>query len=265
MSETFRCEDKETLVAYLYGDISPDQVREVERHLRTCEPCTEEIGALQMVRQDLESWVPPVPDLNFSIIRQPAAAPQPAAVLRPQRWSTFRTVPVWAQAVAAMLVVGVSAAIANVQVRYSADGLMVTTGWMSPAAPAAAATREPAASKEEWRPALVSLEQSLRTELAQMKRTGDTTAIASRTSDAADTAAVLRRVQTMLDASEQRQREQTRLMLTQLSRDVDMQRRADLMRINQGFGTLQGRTFKNEAGQAEMMNLLRRVSVQPVP
>ena len=33
----------------------------------------------------------------------------------------------------------------------------------------------------------------------------------------------------------------------------------------EGFGTLQGRTFKNEAGQAEMMNLLRRVSVQPVP
>ena len=89
--------------------------------------------------------------------------------------------------------------------------------------------------------------------------------MAARSSDTADTAAVLRRVQAMVDASEQRQREQTGLMLTQLSRDVDMQRRADLMRINQGFGTLQGRTFKNEAGQAEMMNLLRRVSVQPVP
>ena len=54
-------------------------------------------------------------------------------------------------------------------------------------------------------------------------------------------------------------------MLTQLSRDVDMQRRADLMRIDRASDTLQGRTFKNEAGQQEMINLLRRVSVQPVP
>ena len=132
MSETFRCDDKETLVAYLYGEVGPDQAREVERHLRTCEPCSEEIGSLQMVRQDLESWVPPVPALDFAIARQPA--PPPAAVLRPPRWSAVPTLPAWAQAVAALLVVGVSAGIANVQVRYGSDGVVVTTGWMSPAA-----------------------------------------------------------------------------------------------------------------------------------
>jgi hypothetical protein len=78
-----------------------------------------------------------------------------------------------------------------------------------------------------------------------------------------DANALLRRVQGLIDASEGRQRQEMALRLTQLMSDMDLQRRADLMRINQSFGTLQGRTIKNEAGQAEMMNILRRVSVQP--
>jgi hypothetical protein len=119
-------------------------------------------------------------------------------------------------------------------------------------------------ARDEWRPALVALEQTLRTEMAQMKRTPEASAVSAR-SEPVDSTAIMRRVQSMLDASERRQREDASLMLTQFTRDVDMQRRADLMRINQTFGALQGRTFKTEAGQAEMMNLLRRVSVQPVP
>jgi anti-sigma factor RsiW len=46
MSEVFRCEDKETLVAYLYGDIEVAVRREVERHLRTCSACTREVEGL---------------------------------------------------------------------------------------------------------------------------------------------------------------------------------------------------------------------------
>ena len=64
MSETFYCDDKETLVAYLYGEIDPVLTREVERHLESCAACTEDVTSLQAVRQDLESWVPPMPDLG---------------------------------------------------------------------------------------------------------------------------------------------------------------------------------------------------------
>ena len=39
MTEVFRCEDKDTLVAYLYGEVDGDARREVERHLRTCAVC----------------------------------------------------------------------------------------------------------------------------------------------------------------------------------------------------------------------------------
>jgi hypothetical protein len=258
MSDMFRCDDKEALVAYLYGESDAALTREIERHLHLCTPCSEEVASLQGVRRELETWVPPMPDLGFTIVRQPA--PQPAAVLRPARWATLRSLPAWAQAAAAVLVIGVGAAIANVQVRYGNDGVQVTTGWLSPT-PSPAVTP----NRDEWRPALIALEQTLRTEMAQMKRTPDASAINARAAEAVDSAAIMRRVQSMLETSERRQREDASLMLTQFTRDVELQRRADLMRINQTFGALQGRTFKNEAGQAEMMNLLRRVSVQPVP
>jgi hypothetical protein len=165
-----------------------------------------------------------------------------------------------------MLVVGLGAGMANLQVRYGNDGLLVTTGWMTASpAPVATGLGDAAAPAEDWRPALVALERTLRGEMAQMKRTAEPVPVNAKASEAADTAALMRRVQTLVDASEQRQRQETGMMLTQFTRDVEMQRRADLMRINQTFGALQGRAFKTEAGQAEMMNLLRRVSVQPVP
>jgi hypothetical protein len=68
-----------------------------------------------------------------------------------------------------------------------------------------------------------------------------------------------------LEESEQRQRQELASRLIQLNRDVDMRRRADLANINQGFGALTGRAFKTEAGQQEMVNLLRRVTSQPIP
>ena len=162
-----------------------------------------------------------------------------------------------------MLIVGIGVGFANVQVRYGNDGLLLTTGWMAPVASPAAAPV--AASQEEWRPALVALEQSLRTEMAQVKHSAQPVAVSVRGPEVPDTAALMRRVQSIIDANDQRHRQETSLMLTQFTRDVDMQRRADLMRINQTFGALQGRTYKTEAGQAEMMNVLRRVSGQPIP
>jgi hypothetical protein len=260
MSDTFCCDDKETLVAYLYGEIDPGAEREVEVHLRRCAACSAEVLALQSVRRDLDSWVPPMPDLGFTIVRQPAA--QSAPVLTSSRWSAVRTLPVWAQAAAAVLVLGIGAGLANVQVRYGSEGLLMTTGWMAPAATPATA---PAPAQEAWRPALTALEQTLRGEMAQMKHSAEPVAVSVRGAEATDTAALMRRVQSMIDASDQRHRQETSLMLTQFTRDVDMQRRADLMRINQTFGVLQGRTYKTEAGQAEMMNVLRRVSGQPIP
>jgi len=260
MSETFRCDDKETLVAYLYGEIDADGRREVERHLRTCGACANESAGLQAVRQDLESWLPPDAALGFAITQKPTT------VLRPSRWSTVGSLPAWAQVAAAALILAAGAAIANVQVRYTTEGVTVSTGWMAPA-PAAVAP-QPAADQDAWRTALVALEQTMKSELAEIKRAGAPSVATPRTADlsiGAESSATLRRVQALIDASEERQRQELALRLTQTARDWDMTRRADLMRINKLFGSLQGRTVRTAEEQAEMFNLLRRVSTQPVP
>jgi anti-sigma factor RsiW len=264
MIETFRCDDKETLVAYLYGDIDADGRREVERHLRTCPACTRETEGLQAVRQDLASWLPPDAELGFAIAQKPSAA-----VVRPPRWALLGTLPVWAQVAAAALFIAAGAAIANLQIRSTADGLVVTTGWMQPASTVATAPVV-TSSNDEWRRELVALEQNLRRDLAPKAalpmavstRAADATD--TRAADAIDTAAVLRRVEAMLTASEQRQREALALRLSMADRDWNMRRQADLMNINQIFSRLQRGAIRTEAGQREVTDLIRRVSTQPI-
>ena len=265
MSETFRCDDKEMFVAYLYGEIDIDGRREVERHLRTCSGCAREAETLQGVREELASWQPPEPDLGFMIM------PKTATVLRPSRWARFGSMPAWAQAAAAVLVLGMGASIANLQVRYDAEGLTVRTGWMAPAgtgsSAAAPGVLQNVSSREEsWRPELTALEDRLRRELAQPADARSAEPLAVRASDTSiDAAALMRRVEALVNASEQRQRDEIGLRLTQAQRDWSIQRRADMDRIDQRVGSLQGRTIMNTAGQQEMMDLLRRVSARPIP
>src|SRR5919108_1267381 len=158
MSRAFQCDDKDTLIAYLYGEVDEEMRQQVRAHLRTCAACADEVEGLQAVRRDLLEWQPPEMALNFSIVQKPAT------VLRPARWSVS-ALPAWAQVAAAALVFAVGAAIANVQVRYASDGVTVTTGWMSqptavvgPAGQTAVAGTNSADLKvspttEDWRPA----------------------------------------------------------------------------------------------------------------
>jgi anti-sigma factor RsiW len=265
MSETFRCDDKEMFVAYLYGEIDIDGRREVERHIRTCGACAHEAEVLQGVREDLASWQPPEPDLGFVIVQKPAT------VLRPGRWARLGSMPAWAQAAAAVLVLGLGASIANVQVRYDNEGLTVRTGWMAPtesgsSAAAPGGVQNVSSRYESWRPALTALEDRLRRDLAPPSAAQSAEPLAVRASETnIDAAALMRRVEALVNASEQRQRDEIGLRLTQAQRDWSMQRRADMDRIDQRVGSLQGRTLMNAAGQQEMMDLLRRVSARPIP
>jgi Putative zinc-finger len=258
MSGTFRCDDKDMLVGYLYGEIDVDGRREVERHLRTCSACARETEALESVRQNLAAWLPPEPDLGFVISQKPAN------VLRSNRWAALGALPAWMQVAAAVLVMAAGAAIANLQVQYGIDGFTVRTGWMAPAqvgAPPSAPTPSP---DESWRPALASLEQTLRGEMTQA-RESSVAATATRSENTVDGAALMRRVEALVNASEQRQRDELALRLTMAQRDWDIQRRGDMVRIQQSIGGLTGRAVRTEVGQQEMMNLLRRVSSQPIP
>jgi len=251
MSLKFTCDDKATLVAYLYNEIDDADRRRVEEHLRECAACESEVGALAGVRTELTQWAAPTAELGFTIVRS-GAGPQAAAVPPPVQW--WNTVPVWAQAVAAILVLAVSAAIANVQVKSGPDGLVVTTGWMAPAA--APANAAPATStdagNEQWRTALIALETQLREEIRANQPTGVVRAASRSEGDDA----TVNRVRALLEASETRQQRELALRVTQLARDMDIQRRADLLRVEQAIG----HTGVEMAKQRQTLNYMIRAS-----
>lgn len=300
MNETHWCEDKDTLVDYLYGELDADSRRVFEGHLRTCVPCAMEIEGLQRVRTELADWLPPQVELGFTIARPDHPMPSgavhhngaphdntvrngtrrngaqtivqaevvpTATVLRPTRWS-WAAMPSWARAAAAVLIVGAGLGLANVQVRYTADGLSVSTGWMRPATPVAmnevasgAAAAAPV-SAPAWRPELATLEADLRKELQAIR----TSAPVEASSDvSAGDQALLRRVQTLIEESENRQQQQLALRLSQFSRDFEMQRRADLVRLEQGLDRFQARSGAEVARQQRIVDYLYRVSTNKVP
>lgn len=254
MSETFLCDDKDTLTAYLYDEIDPIVRRRVEEHLRICVACTTEVTALSSVRVELASWLAPETELDFQFVRKPAE------VLRPAAW--WSGVPLWAQAAAAIFVLAVSAAVANVQVRSGPDGIVVSTGWMSPASvgpvaagPEAVANR---ATDESWKPALAKLETDLRNELRSSRDTSGNIVRASARTTPDD--ATLKNIELMIQASEARQNREMALRLTQFNRDVNVQRQADLVKIDQVIGQYAGTSGAEMARQRQMLNYLTRVS-----
>ena len=249
MKTGFSCDDTETLVAYLYDELDTGQAAAVAWHLQTCAACATEAAALGGVRRLLGEWTPPAPPLRFSVAPEvPVAAIAPAVT----RW---QAVPAWARLVAATLALAVGVAVANVQVRHDDAGWTVSTGWLPAAPPAVAA---PGRDAESWRPALAALEQSLRRELAASPAPQAQTAAATDTDPQ-----TLTRVRNLIQESERRQQQELALRVAQLGRDLDLQRRADLVRIDQGIGQLEGRTGAAVARQREMLDYIVRTGLRP--
>lgn len=252
MTNSFTCDDKATLVAYLYGEVDAAVRNHVERHLAGCATCAAEVAALGDVRAELGLWVPPDAELGFMIVKKPERA---ESVLQPARgveW--WRGVPAWAQAAAAVLVVGAGLGIANVQVRSGPDGLSVSTGWMNTERPAVSQPFDGAAVERRVGQALISLEQQLRTEIRSARDQQQPSAV--RTAAPSTDDATLRRVQQLITASEERQRRELALRLTQLNADMNLQRRADLMRITQSLGQFDEQILR----QRQMINNAIRIS-----
>ena len=112
------CDSKDLLIGFLYGELDAADRRTFQAHLTSCADCREELAGLRATRGQIASWTPPEPDFGFRIVRG-AAAPPPAP--------RFRISPAWGLAAAAVLVMGVAAGIANLDVSYG--GLVVRTGW----------------------------------------------------------------------------------------------------------------------------------------
>ena len=257
MSMKFTCDDKAALVAYLYGEADAAERAAIDAHLAQCAACAEELTALGDVRSELGLWAPPEVELDFQIVRKSQA---PASnVLRPARW--WNTVPAWAQAAAAILVVAAGISIANVQVTSGPQGFQVTTGWMPVAAPAQGQPFDGAAVERRVDLALISLDQ-LRNEMRSSRDVAPARASAPGVVDDA----TIRRVQQLIADAEQRHERELAARFVELTRDINMQRRADMMQVSRIVGQydeqlLRQRQILNDQGRA--LNNVIRVSSTP--
>jgi hypothetical protein len=250
MSIKFTCDDKQALVAYLYGEVDQATRQAVDAHLASCAACETEVTALGDARSELGLWIPPEVELDFKIVKK-SELPS-ATVLRPAQW--WRTVPAWAQAAAAILVLAAGAAIANVRVASGPEGFSVTTGWMPPAAKALSEPLDGAAVEQRVQRALVALEQQLRNEI-RSTRDQDARVAASVPVDEA----TIRRVRQLIAESEQRHERALAMRFVEFTRDMDMQRRADMQNIGRVVGSYEGELMR----QRQMMNNVIRVSATP--
>jgi hypothetical protein len=276
MSQTHACPDKALLVTYMYGEGDPPEREAFEAHLEACQACRDELGALERVRVDLSWWESPEPVGRVRIV--PPETPAPGF------WGWVAT-PAFGLAAAALLLLAVSAAVAGVEIRYDAGGLTVRTGWgerdagapeavgggRTPLAATAAGSAESAPRALEssdgsapWRADLDALAGQIRARLDELGQSRP--AVVQPAAGAAQpltlTPEVRGFVEQVLAESEQRQRQDLALRLAELSRDLELQRRTDLVRIQQVFGRLEGRTEAEAARSREMMNYFVRASQQ---
>lgn len=259
----------ETLVAYVYGEIEPAQRAAFEAHIATCERCGREVAELQGVRVRLQEWHAP------DVARARAEPAIPALGLlsgsgRPQRagaWRVLREIPAWAQVAAALLVLGVSAGVANLDVRYDVNGLRVRTGWSRPADAATAdaapvARPQPAsAGANPWRTDLDALEKRLRTEFHPPANVATPILAREASGTVAADGQLLRKVRALLDDSERKQRNELALRIAEVVQEFDTKRGTDLANIR-NIKTQQSATGVEIVRQQQWLDLLTRASMQ---
>ena len=258
MNDSPYCGNTDALMSYLYEEGTAAERLAFDTHLRQCERCATEAASLRAVRVDMAAWAPPETVLDFRIVREPAQAKS--------RWGWMSTMPAWAQLAAASLVIGVAAGISGLEVRYGSDGLIVRTGWSRPAGarPAGDATAAAAEGADApWRAELAALREQLTGEISQAASAPQAVRVAAGGaggSSAMGDAEFLARVKQLIEASEARTQREMALRLTEMVRDMDTQRRADMRRVADGLGVLEGRTGAVTAQQREVMNYLMKVS-----
>ncbi|MFO7694468.1 MAG: zf-HC2 domain-containing protein [Vicinamibacterales bacterium] len=258
MNDSPYCGNPDVLMSYLYEESPAEERLAFEAHLRQCERCAAEAAALRAVRVDMAGWTPPETVLDFRIVREPAPAKS--------RWGWMSTMPAWAQLAAASLVIGVAAGLSGLDVQYGKDGLIVRTGWSRPAdtRPAGARPEASAASADApWHADLAALQEQMRSEFSQAAPAPSAVPVSAAVAGggkAMSDGEFMARVKQLIEASETRTQREMALRMTEMVRDMDTQRRADMRRVADGLGVLEGRTGAVTAQQREVMNYLMRVS-----
>jgi hypothetical protein len=245
------------LVAFLYDDIDAADRVAFETHITTCLPCRSELAELRGVRTTLGQWV--TPESSVTSHQSPIAGHRP-----PITAAWWHGVPVWAQLAAAMLVLGVSASIANLDVRYDRNGLNVRTGWSSPSGAAPQIAQAPVNAANDsapWRAELAALRTEMQTQLRAQSASVKAASTEARVVAASQTTPMSddefgRRVRVLLADSEKKQQKELAMRLVQLQVDFNAQLQVDRSRTNQLF-----RDVTNTLGPA-IMNQQRQVNYQ---
>lgn len=257
----------DVLVSYLYNEIAAAERQAFEAHLPDCVTCRSELAGLADVRSDLAAWASPEPAAGVGG-KTPRVPLRLAAVQPPERSAAAtRDMPRWLQAAAAVLLFAAGLGLANLRVTYSGEGLTVRTGWMQgertgAATPAAAVAASRASVVPEasaaapWQRDLAALEQALRAEMVAQRH--------AAASSPADGDAVVRRVRALIAESEQRQQRELALRVAEMARETQMQRQADLVKIERSLGMIQSRTgVEVMRTQQQLNSLAQRVSQRP--
>ncbi|HXR43927.1 MAG TPA: hypothetical protein VN759_03915 [Pseudolysinimonas sp.] len=249
------CGDPGALVSYLFNDGSADELAAIAAHVHDCDACSRELALLGDTRDVLSAWSPPQTELGFTLSPSdvgPMAASSTAPVLAGTTLSGTalsgaaaglsvpwwrQSTPVWMQAVAATVVFGA--------------GLAVGVSGRNPA-PAVAPVSAGAAAVT--RTELNDLATSLRAELARVSAAPAPAPV--QTATRVDEEALLRRVQTLVTDSEERQRRELALRTTQVLRDMEIQRKVDMATVQQNIGQIQGTTGAELLKQRELYNML---------
>ena len=253
------CEEKEQLVGYLYDDLTDADRAVFEVHLRGCADCRGELKALRGVRADLAQWAPPEPDFGFRVVRggRDAAATDMRAVAPPvQSWRAWWT-PAAGLAAAAVLVLAAAASLAHIEVHRGPDGITVRTGWSSSAPAGTSVARDNTGENRDIRLSPVSdagfiaeIERRLNALESASRDSGvrNASSLSARSSDAE----IIRRVRALLAESEIKQQGELALRISDVIRDVNAQRLADLGRIRKGLSNIEDTVTAEAAAHREL-------------
>ncbi len=217
-------DNHDALLDYLYEEGEPAERLTIAKHLQECPACAVAVLEFQNVRGMLSNWTPPA-----------SSSPSPSPL--PRTSVDRRVRPGWGwgsrallQAAAAVLLFVSGMAVSQLDVKYTEGALVVRT---RPQAIRNASIMLPPQSASVT-PASVDVDQ-LEQELRWRLGAQDTPSL--------DTENLLLGVRAMIEQSEQRQHRELALRLSQVTREVDTQHQADLLRIQQDFGKQQEATM----------------------
>src|SRR5260370_9314525 len=112
----FNCNMHEALVSYLYDEASPDEVHQVEAHLKLCSACEQELAAFERVRTMLQQWQ--LDDMPIVRITPPAERRSALAILK----ELFTIAPVWVKALGALTAAMLVLAVIGADIRIGHHG-----------------------------------------------------------------------------------------------------------------------------------------------